>query len=177
MEHDELMHYGRKGMKWYQNIYTARKKYQTKRKRKQAVAKARETLQKKRAEETAAKKREEEKQTILKKGSVDDILKIKKELSNEELESAISRIKLEQSLESLAPKPAATDSGSGNAPKGNKDVDKGKEAVNEFLKTSGKKILVDTAVDVGAQTVKYLMVNAVNKKIGEDVVYTNNKKK
>ena len=32
MSSDELMHYGRKGMKWYQNIYTKHKQRKVKKK-------------------------------------------------------------------------------------------------------------------------------------------------
>lgn len=102
-----------------------------------------------------------------------------KDMSDEELNAKIRRLQMEKQLEQL---------------EGSNVKEKGKSAVGGFLKTAGKKILVDTAVDITAQAVKHYMAEFANKKIGKiervknpetekyedvlkEVVSTNNKKK
>lgn len=88
---DELYHYGRKGMKWYQNIFTTPQARRAAKKRRQALEKARDTK--------AAKKQEaEERERIIRSGSAKELQKNKHRLSDDELQRAINRINMEQKL-------------------------------------------------------------------------------
>lgn len=97
ISNDELYHYGRKGMKWYQTIFTDAKKAAATRKRKRSLEKARDAKAKKREEEQ--KKKEE-----LKK--IEDGQSKKKrtsEMSDEELRKAIERATLEDAYRGMRP--------------------------------------------------------------------------
>ena len=83
-----------------------------------------------------------------------------KEMSDDELSQAITRLQLEEKYKSLSPK----------------NVSKGKE----FVDTVANDVLKPAAIDIGKQVAKSLMTSAVNKALnldGDLKVYTNNKKK
>ena len=82
-----------------------------------------------------------------------------KEMSDDELSQAITRLQLEEKYKSLSPK----------------NVSKGKE----FVDTVANDILKPAAIDIGKQVAKSLMVKGVNSLVKDESlkVYTNNKKK
>lgn len=92
-----------------------------------------------------------------------------KDMTDDELKSKINRLELEKRYKDLS----------------FSDSSKGKVFTKQYLADAGKKILVDTAVDVASQAVKHVIVKKVNEKFnvrgekGEliDVVFTNNKRK
>lgn len=91
------------------------------------------------------------------------------ELTNEEIQERINRLQLEKKyielLNERVPK------------KETKEVKKGSGGVRKFLAESGKKILVDTSVDIASQAAKHLIAKAANKSLGGEYTYANNKKK
>ena len=158
MDNDELMHYGVPGMKWGVRRTPAqlgRKKSSSSRfllgkKKSKPKAKA-ETKVKTKSEAT-------KEETAPKKKSV-------KEMSDEELNSAINRMRLEQTYTSLSPQ----------------KVSMGKKIAKTILND----VVVPAATDVGRQMVKTALTRAGNKTLAEvfkdlseaDKIYTNNKKK
>ena len=158
MDNNELMHYGVPGMKWGVRRTPAqlgRKKTSSSRfllgkKRSKPKAKA----------ETKAKTKSEtpKEETAPKKKSV-------KEMSDEELNAAINRMRLEQTYVSLSPQKVST----------------GKKIAKTILND----VVVPAATDVGRQMVKTALTRAGNKTLEEvfkdfseaDKIYTNNKKK
>ena len=78
------------------------------------------------------------------------------ELSDEELRERINRLEMEQKYKNLV---------ASNNPK----VKNGKDVVNEILTDVGK--------DLAKQTIKHYGAKGINRIIGEDAVYANNKKK
>ena len=149
---DELYHYGRKGMKWYQNIYAEAKNVRTKLKRRAALKKARETRKKNVEEE---KKRQE----LLKKGKLSA-----KKMTPKELEDRIKKLELEKRYRDLK--------------KDELNSTRGKKFIDRFLDSSVEKV-ADAGADIVAQTIKTFGVNAVNNKVfnGKEETFTNNKKK
>ena len=93
----ELYHYGRKGMKWYQRIFS----------KEQRVA-AKKAKEKAKAEETKAKAKaakeeyEARKAKALKSGSAKDILAFKGNLTKEEMKNAMERIQWEQNMKAIS---------------------------------------------------------------------------
>ena len=152
MESNELMHYGRKGMKWGQSIFGSRSKSGTARKKKKtgpsAGRKAIDTMVEKRktrkAEKAAA---EAAKKTKRKPVS---------EMTDEELNAAIKRLELEKKYKELSAYH-------------NPNQGKGKKFVNNVLEKSGEQLAIQVVNHYGAQ--------ALNKAIGETVIFANNKKK
>ena len=156
MDNDELMHYGVPGMKWGVRRTPAqlgRKKASSSRfllgkKKSKPKAKA----------ETKAKSKSSKEETAPKKKSV-------KEMSNEELNAAIDRMRLEQTYASLSPQ----------------KVSMGKKIAKTILND----VIVPAATDVGRQMVKSTLARAGNKTLSEvfkdfsdeDKIYANNKKK
>lgn len=153
MENNELMHYGRKGMKWGQSIFgsrsksagTARKKKKTGpsagRKAIDAMAEKRRTRKAEKAAAEAAKKAKR---------------KPVSEMTDEELSAAISRLELEKKYKELAAYH-------------NPNQGKGKKFVNNVLERSGEQL--------ATQVVNHYGAKALNKAIGEEVIFANNKKK
>lgn len=151
---EELMHYGRKGMKWYQSIYGAAKKANRRRKRKKALKKARETRAAKIREEAARKKRFE-----TGKLRAD-------EMTKDELEYSIARLELEKKYNELAKNPSGT-----------RAIDRGKKFTNRMIDSTVDKLADQVTADLIAQAVKVVAAKQVNKALGSEGVYTNNKKK
>lgn len=89
MSEDELMHYGRKGMKWGQHIFGSVKAAKTKRKRKKNLEKARQAKVEK-------QKAEAERKAKLKAGKLKP-----KDMTTDELKDFIARRKLEEEYKSL----------------------------------------------------------------------------
>ena len=166
---EELMHYGRKGMKWYQSIYGAAKKANRKRKRKKALKKARQVraAQKKQAEE--AKRAEAVRKKRFETGKLRA-----DEMTKEELEYSIARLKLEQEYNSYI-----------KSPNGISARDRGRRFTNKFIDSTVDKLADNVGADLMAQTAKVFATKLVNEfidaKVGEannqGGVYTNNKKK
>lgn len=186
MENNELQHYNIKGSKWgvrrfqYKDGSLTPAGIARYRKQKAATKKAQETKRKNAEAKAAAEKYEKDKQDALKKGSAEDVLKFKGDLSEEQIRSAINRIKLEQDLAALVSKPTpAPQTQSNNQPNNNQQnnnqqanptVKKGETAVQKFVKDAGKKIFLDTAVEVASQGVKYAMGKAINDRVGAKAV-------
>lgn len=102
---DELYHYGRKGMKWYQNIYTSAKNVRTNRKRKKSLEKAREVKKQKAIEtESTAAKRDR----LLKSTNAQELYENRHLLSTAEINERITRIDTEARLASIAAKTKTT---------------------------------------------------------------------
>lgn len=123
---DRLMHYGIMGMKWghkngppyplsagdhsasekkagwRQSLKSSRAKKKLKKKKAKALEKARIARQKKAAEKKAREEFLKNKDTVLARGRAGDVLKYQGELSNQELKTAVDRIKLERELSSFA---------------------------------------------------------------------------
>lgn len=163
MDNYELYHHGVKGMKWGIRRTAAQlghplRNRRIKKQRKAALEKARKVRQQNAEYEKG-------KQNALKKGTATDVLKYKGDLTNEQMQSAITRITLEQNLSRLQPQKAST----------------GKK----FISNIGSNVLAPALTDVSKQVVKSGMVYLVNNKLlpsinlGDDEykVFTNNKKK
>ena len=150
MDNNELMHYGVPGMKWG----VRRTPAQLGRKKTSAS----ESLFGKKKTKPKAKSESSKKETAPKKKSV-------KEMSDEELNAAISRLQLEQRYKELSPQ----------------KVSMGKKIAKTILND----VFVPAATDVGRQMVKSTLARAGNKTLGEvfkdfsdeDKIYANNKKK
>ena len=152
MDNNELMHYGVPGMKWGVRRTPARLG-------RKKTSSSRFLLGKKKAKAKAKTKSESSKEeTAPKKKSV-------KEMSDEELNAAINRMRLEQTYVSLSPQKVST----------------GKKIAKTILND----VVVPAATDVGRQMVKTALTRAGNKTLEEvfkdfseaDKIYTNNKKK
>lgn len=152
MDNDELMHYGVPGMKWG----VRRTPAQLGRKK---TSSSKSLFEKKKPKpKPKAKSESSKKETAPKPKSV-------KEMSDEELSTAISRLQLEQKYKELSPQKVST----------------GKAVTKRILNN----IIVPAAEDVGRQMVKTALTRAGNKTLSEvfkdfseaDKIYTNNKKK
>lgn len=122
---EELMHYGRKGMKWGEHIFGKVKAAKTARKRKKNLEKARaaKAEAKKRAEEEAKKEEnlKTRKEEILKSRSARELYKNANMFTTQELDSAYKRLELEKKIKDIAPK----------------EVSKGQAFVNKFEQITG----------------------------------------
>lgn len=102
---DELYHYGRKGMKWYQNIYTSAKNARTNRKRKKSLEKAREVKKQKAVEaESVAAKRER----LLNSTNAQELYENRHLLTTVEINERINRIDTEAKLAGIAARTKTT---------------------------------------------------------------------
>ena len=61
--------------------------------------------------------------------------------------------------------------------KDSQSYNRGSRFLNKFLDSTIDKVADNSAADVVAQAIKYAAVKGVNKVAGEEIVYTNNKKK
>lgn len=159
---DELYHYGTKRMKWYVRLYQypdgsltplGRIRYGKKKSQQiNSLAKARATKKAKAdakasAEEQAKKEAEEkekyesEKQKALQSGTAADVLKYKGDLTSNQLNEALNRIRNEKSLKDIADKDVKTgwDKATEIANKANKMadyIDKGTKLYNSVAKVT-----------------------------------------
>ena len=93
---DELYHYGRKGMKWGQNIFGKIKTAKTNHTRKKNLEKARAAkVEKAKAAAKAAEEAEKRRQ-LVEKGKISA-----KKMTNEELQSSITRLEAEKKYNNL----------------------------------------------------------------------------
>ena len=101
-----------------------------------------------------------ERQKALKSGKLSP-----KKMTEAELNDRIKRLELEKKYTDLL--------------KGNKQAqqNRGKKFINKFLDASVEKVAENAAADVLAQALKVVTTKGVNKVFGEEVVYTNNKRK
>lgn len=116
MRENELYHYGMprrsgrypwgSGGRPYQSQGGKKGFFQKRKDKKAQAAKAREEA--KLTPEERTQRREEEKQRALKEGSAQDVLRFKGELTNQELQTAVTRLNLEASLKGLASKEIET---------------------------------------------------------------------
>lgn len=109
---DELYHYGRKGMKWYQNIFTSGKNARADRKRKKSLEKAREVKKQKaeaakqkavEAESTAAKR-----ERLLNSTNAQELYENRHLLTTVEINERINRIDTEAKLAGVAARTKTT---------------------------------------------------------------------
>ena len=166
MEIYELKHHGVKGQRWgvrrFQN-HDGSLTNLGQRLRERKVAKTRKkNLEKARAAKANKAKRAQD--------LADGKIPVKK-MTDAELVSRIERLNTEKRYRELL---ADRDT-----------VNRGKSEVAKFLKDSGKKIFLDTAVDIAAQSVKQVMASGANNLLREyykdtnlgEMVFANNKKK
>ena len=186
MENNELRHWGVKGMRWgvrrFQNKdgtltkagqkryakemekLKAEQKVLNNRKRTQAKINKLEELRKNvddMKQEYGSKKEATQNQSTQKPSSQKK--RTIKDLSDDELRNRISRLEMEKRYKDLI--------------KSEVQVDKGKSFAKKYAGEAAKKIILDNSVDIISQAVKHFMASGVNKKIGKDVVFANNKKK
>lgn len=153
---DELMHYGRLGMKWGRHIYGQVKTARTNKKRKQNLAKARKAKIEK--QKSAA-----ERQKALDSGKIKA-----KDMTDAELKARTARLQAEKQYNDLM--------------RDTKTVNKGKTFIKSAAMGPGKKIFFDTSVDLAAQTFKAVGADEINKHMRKygfegEIVFANNKRK
>lgn len=94
---DELYHYGRKGMKWYQNIFTSGKERKARKRRLKNLEKARQAR-------TDKKVLEDEKKKAMETGSASDVLKFKGKYTAAEMQYISTRLNWERNMKDLQSK-------------------------------------------------------------------------
>lgn len=163
---DELCHYGRKGMKWGQNIFgkkrgtNVRKKGKKKagfvarfKKKQEAKKAATEEVKKKKAAEEEAEKTktvEQQKQEVLKSRSAKKLYDNAHLFDYKELDDAYKRLDLEAKIKNLAPK----------------EVDKRMKFINDAVTLSAKlSSLTKTGIEAYNNTAKIYNAYAKVKKL------------
>lgn len=183
MENNELRHWGVKGMRWgvrrFQNkdgtlTKAGQKRYakeMEKLKAEQKVISNKKRTQAKIDKLNSLRKSIDDQKreigsndkTSVKSKDTKNNKRTLKDLSDAELRDKVSRLELERRYKDLA--------------KNEEQVDQGKSFAKKYAGEAAKKIILDNSVDIISQTVKHFMATGVNKKIGKDVVFANNKKK
>lgn len=155
MDNNELVHWGVKGMRWGVRRYQNKDGTLTaagKQREKQAAKQRSEKLNNARTTETKRKTK-----------LTNDSLSPKK-MTEKELRDRIARLELEKRYTDLAREqhPAMT---------------KGRRFVDKLFDSTLDKVAENAMADVAAQAVKVLITKGVNKAFGDEVVFTNNKRK
>ena len=165
MENNELYHYGKKGQKWGERLYQnkdgsltplGRLRYQKNVNR--VASQRKKNLEKARAAKVEKKKVEEERKKQIEAGKIPA-----KKMTNDELKARIDRLNLEKKYIE-----AVIDT---------RSYDRGKRFIDRFAYSTIDKVADNVAADIVAQTLKSLAVKGVNRMIGEEVVFTNNRRK
>lgn len=156
MQNDELMHYGRQGMKWGQHIYSQIKTAKTNKRRRQNLEKARKA------------KVEKQKAAVERQKALDSGKIKAKDMTDAELKARTARLEAERDYNKLL--------------KDTKTVNKGKAFIKSAAMGPGKKIFFDTSVDLAAQTFKAIGADEINKYMRRygfegEIVFANNKRK
>lgn len=166
---NELTHHGITGMKWgvrrYQNkdgsltsagkrrrtVGETVKDYRVSRKRKASLKKARET---KAANKIAAEQRAKD----IKSGKIKA-----KNMTDAELKARIERLNLEKTYN--------------DAVKNSKQAEAGKRFTSKYKESVIDKLADNVSADLTAQLIKAFGAKGINKLVGEEVTFANNKKK
>ena len=165
MENNELYHYGKKNKKWGERLYQnkdgsltplGRLRYQKNVNR--VASQRKKNLEKARAAKVEKKKVEEERKKQIEAGKIPA-----KKMTNDELKARIDRLDLEKKYI--------------EAVRNTRSYDRGKRFIDKFADSTIDKVADNVAADIVAQTLKSLAVKGVNRMIGEEVVFTNNRRK
>lgn len=155
MNNDELMHYGVLGMHWGVRRYQNKDGSLTSAGRKRATKLASEY-----EKLTGSKVKKTETTSLSGKSSGKTKAKSISEMSNQEIQDKINRIRLENDLKSVSPKTVS--------------------AGQKFTRKVMNDVITPAATDIGRQLAKSMFADGVNKAFnleGENKVYANNKKK
>lgn len=114
-DEDELYHYGRKGMKWYQNIFTSGKERKARKRRLKNLEKARQA-------KTDKKILEDEKKKAIESGSAKDVMKFQGKYTPAEMQYITTRLNWERSMKDLQ----------------SKEISSGKNAADKVFEKVGK---------------------------------------
>lgn len=155
MNNDELMHYGVLGMHWGVRRYQNKDGSLTSAGRKRATKLASEY-----EKLTGSKAKKTETTSSSGKSSGKTKAKSISEMSNQEIQDKINRIRLENDLKSVSPKTVS--------------------AGQKFTRKVMNDVITPAATDIGRQLAKSMFADGVNKAFnleGENKVYANNKKK
>lgn len=155
MDNNELQHWGIKGMRWGVRRYQNKDGTLTaagKRREKQLAKQRAENLKKARAAKAERKAK-----------IATDSLSPKK-MTEKELNERIARLELEKKYRDAVRENRAS-------------MARGKRFVDKFLDSTVDKVAENAAADVVAQAIKVVVVKGTNKAFGDEIVFTNNKKK
>lgn len=165
MENKELYHYGKKGMHWGERLYQnkdgsltplGRMRYNINSSR--VASQRKKNLEKARAAKVEKKKNEEERKKQIEAGKIPA-----KKMTDAELKARIERLDLEKKYK--------------EAVRNTRSYERGKRFIDKFTDSTLDKVADNVAADVVAQTLKSFAVKGVNRMIGEEVIFTNNRRK